>query len=127
MRKVQILGTGCPKCKKLAESAEAAAKELSIEYKIEKVTDINEIMKFGVMMTPGLAVDNEVTVVESASLCYDILTFSPSVARTISDMSLHYQQFPNARMQCLILPTCKNNPKQSCLHPECVLFPAVYN
>ena len=63
MRKIQILGTGCPKCKKLAENAEAAAKELSIEYEIEKVTDINEIMKFGVMMTPGLAVDSEVKVV----------------------------------------------------------------
>ena len=62
MKKLQILGTGCPKCKKLAENAEAAAKALSIEYTIEKVTDINEIMKFGVMMTPGLAVDGEVKV-----------------------------------------------------------------
>ena len=60
MKKVQILGTGCPKCKKLAENAEIAAKALGIEYEIEKVTDINEIMKFGVMMTPALAVDGEV-------------------------------------------------------------------
>jgi len=58
--KIEILGTGCPKCKKLAENAEAAAKDLDIEYEIEKVTDINEIMKFGVMMTPALAVDGEV-------------------------------------------------------------------
>ena len=63
MRKLQILGTGCPKCKKLAETAEAAAKALGIEYAIEKVTDINEIMKFGVMMTPALAVDGVVKVV----------------------------------------------------------------
>ena len=63
MKKLQILGTGCPKCKKLAESAEAAAKALGIEYTIEKVTDINEIMKFGVMMTPALAVDGQVKVV----------------------------------------------------------------
>ena len=63
MKKIQILGTGCPKCKKLAENAEAAAKELAIEYDIEKVTDINEIMKFGVMMTPALAVDGQVKVV----------------------------------------------------------------
>ncbi len=63
MRKIQILGTGCPKCKKLAENAEAAAKELAIEYEIEKVTDISEIMKFGVMMTPALAVDGEVKIV----------------------------------------------------------------
>ncbi len=60
MKKIQILGTGCPKCKKLAENAEAAAKELGIEYELVKVTDINEIMKFGVMMTPALAVDGEV-------------------------------------------------------------------
>jgi len=62
MIKLQILGTGCPKCKKLAENAEAAAKEVGIEYKIEKVTDINKIMKFGVMMTPALAIDGEVKV-----------------------------------------------------------------
>ncbi|NQT18273.1 MAG: TM0996/MTH895 family glutaredoxin-like protein [Planctomycetes bacterium] len=62
MKKLQILGTGCPKCKKLADNAEAAAKELGIEYELEKVTDINEIMEFGVMMTPGLAVDGEVKV-----------------------------------------------------------------
>ncbi len=63
MEKIQILGTGCPKCKKLAENAETAAKELGIEFEIEKVTDINEIMKFGVMVTPALAVDGEVKVV----------------------------------------------------------------
>ena len=60
--KVQILGTGCPKCKKLAANAEAAAKELGIEYQLEKVTAISDIMKFGVMMTPALAVDGEVKV-----------------------------------------------------------------
>ncbi len=63
MKKLQILGTGCPKCKKLAENAEAAAKALGAEYVIEKVTDINEIMKFGVMMTPALAIDGQVKVV----------------------------------------------------------------
>jgi small redox-active disulfide protein 2 len=60
MKKIQILGTGCPKCKKLTENAESAAKELGIAYEIEKVKDINEIMKFGVMMTPALAVDGQV-------------------------------------------------------------------
>lgn len=62
MKKLQILGTGCPKCKKLAENAEAAAKALGIEYEMEKVTDINEIMNMGVMMTPALAVDGEIKV-----------------------------------------------------------------
>lgn len=58
--KIQILGTGCPKCKKLAENAEAAATELNLDFELEKVTNINEIMAFGVMMTPALAVDGEV-------------------------------------------------------------------
>lgn len=60
MKKIQILGTGCPKCKQLTENAEKAAKELGIDYQIEKVTDINKIMDFGVMMTPALAIDGEV-------------------------------------------------------------------
>ena len=63
MKKLQILGTGCPKCKKLAENAEAAAKALGIPYELVKVTDINEIMKFGVMMTPALVVDGQVKTV----------------------------------------------------------------
>jgi len=63
MKKIQILGTGCPKCKKLAESAEAAAKGLGIEYSLEKVTQISDIMKFGVMMTPALAIDGQVKTV----------------------------------------------------------------
>ncbi|MHC4157608.1 MAG: thioredoxin family protein [Planctomycetota bacterium] len=62
MKKIQILGTGCPKCKKLAENTETAVKELGIEYQIEKVTDISEIMKFGVMLTPALAIDGQVKV-----------------------------------------------------------------
>ena len=63
MKKLQILGTGCPKCKKLAENTEAAAKALGMEYELVKVTAINDIMAFGVMMTPALAVDGEVKVV----------------------------------------------------------------
>ncbi|MEN6309695.1 MAG: thioredoxin family protein [Anaerohalosphaeraceae bacterium] len=60
MKKIQILGTGCPKCKQLAEIAEAAAKELGLVYELEKVTQINDIMKFGVMITPALVVDGQV-------------------------------------------------------------------
>ena len=63
MMKLQVLGTGCPKCAKLAANAEEAAKELGLEYELVKVTDINEILTFGVMMTPALAVDGEVKVV----------------------------------------------------------------
>jgi small redox-active disulfide protein 2 len=63
MKKLQILGTGCAKCTKLAETAEQAAKSLGVEYQLEKVTDINAIMSFGVMMTPALVVDGVVKVV----------------------------------------------------------------
>ncbi|HRZ81578.1 MAG TPA: thioredoxin family protein [Candidatus Hydrogenedentes bacterium] len=63
MKKIQILGTGCPKCKKLAENTETAAKELGVDYEMEKVTDLNAIMAFGVMMTPALAVDGVVKIV----------------------------------------------------------------
>jgi small redox-active disulfide protein 2 len=72
MKKLQILGTGCLKCKKLAENAEAAAKELSIEYIIEKVTDISEIMKMGVMMTPALVIDGKVKVAGKVASPEDI-------------------------------------------------------
>lgn len=60
---IQILGTGCPKCKKLAETAEKAAMDSRLEYELEKVTDINKIMSFGVMMTPALVIDGEVKTV----------------------------------------------------------------
>jgi len=58
--KIQILGTGCPKCNMLAERAAKAAEELGIEHELVKITDINEIMAFGVMLTPGLAIDGDV-------------------------------------------------------------------
>lgn len=58
--KIQILGTGCPKCKQLQANAEQAVKDTGVDATIEKVSDIQEIMKFGVMMTPGLAIDGEV-------------------------------------------------------------------
>jgi small redox-active disulfide protein 2 len=60
MKKLLVLGTGCPKCRKLAENAEAAAKALGFEYELVKVTDINQIMGLGVMMTPALVIDEEV-------------------------------------------------------------------
>ena len=58
--KIQVLGSGCPKCKALTERVEEAVGSLGIDCEVEKVTDINEIMGFGIMMTPGLAVDGEV-------------------------------------------------------------------
>lgn len=74
MKKLQILGTGCPKCKKLLELTEEAARQLGIEYEIEKVSDIKEIMKFGVMLTPALAVDGVVKVAGKVPTVAEITT-----------------------------------------------------
>ena len=58
--KIEILGTGCPKCKQLTANAEAAIKELNTQAEIGKVTDIDKITDYGVMMTPALVVDGAV-------------------------------------------------------------------
>jgi small redox-active disulfide protein 2 len=58
--KIEILGVGCSKCKQLTANAEAAIKELNIAAEISKVTDIDKITEYGVMMTPALAVDGTV-------------------------------------------------------------------
>ncbi|HDS16075.1 MAG TPA: thioredoxin family protein [Proteobacteria bacterium] len=61
--KIQVIGTGCQKCTKLAESVCAVAEELGLDFELEKVSDINQIMALGVMLTPALAVNGEVKVV----------------------------------------------------------------
>ena len=60
--KLEILGTGCPKCMKLEELTRKAAFELGVEADISKVKDIKTIMNYGVMITPALVVDGEVKV-----------------------------------------------------------------
>lgn len=60
MKKIQILGTGCPKCKQLYANAQEAVASLEIEAELEKIEKIAEIAKFGVMMTPALVVDGQV-------------------------------------------------------------------
>ena len=70
--KIQILGTGCAKCRKLAQNAEEAARELGRPVEVEKVSDIGEIMKYGVMMTPALAVEGEVKFVGKVPSVKDI-------------------------------------------------------
>ncbi|MCX6934952.1 MAG: thioredoxin family protein [Verrucomicrobia bacterium] len=62
MKKLQILGTGCAKCNALTEATKKAADELGLEYEIGKVADIKDIMAFGVMRTPALAIDGTVKV-----------------------------------------------------------------
>ena len=60
---IRILGTGCAKCDKLEKETRQAAEELGLDFNLEKVSDVQDIMKYGVMMTPALVVDDEVKVV----------------------------------------------------------------
>lgn len=62
MKKLQVYGTGCPKCQQVAEAAENAAKELGVDYELEKVTNINDIVAAGIMNTPALAIDGEIKI-----------------------------------------------------------------
>ncbi|MCW8860143.1 MAG: thioredoxin family protein [Deltaproteobacteria bacterium] len=72
MKKIQILGTGCAKCEKLAENTRQAADALGLDYEMEKVTGLNEIMAFGIMTTPGLAVNGKVLVAGKVPSSADI-------------------------------------------------------
>jgi len=60
--KIEILGTGCPKCKKLNELTKEVIQELGISAEIKKVTGINKIIDYGVMITPALVIDGDVKI-----------------------------------------------------------------
>ena len=62
MKKILVLGPGCPRCETLANVTRQAADQLGIAYELEKLTDIKQFPSFGVMMTPGLVVDGELKV-----------------------------------------------------------------
>ncbi len=72
--KIQVMGPGCAKCNQLAENAETAAKAIGVEYEIIKISDFNEMMKFGVMMTPALAIDGDVKCVGKVPTVDEIKT-----------------------------------------------------
>ena len=76
--KIQIPGTGCAKCKQLTEHAETAAHNLGLDYQLEKVTDIKDIMQFGVMATPALAIDGKVKVAGRVATPAEIQTILTS-------------------------------------------------
>ncbi|RKZ09247.1 thioredoxin family protein [Candidatus Fermentibacteria bacterium] len=74
-KEIKILGTGCPKCIKLAELAEQVAIQLGIDYELEKITDINDIISYGVMLTPALVVDGEVKIAGSVPSIDQIIDY----------------------------------------------------
>ena len=73
--KIQILGTGCPKCEKTLEHARQAASELGVEAELVKVQNIKDIMSFNVMVTPALAIDGEVKISGKVPSVDDIKAF----------------------------------------------------
>ena len=72
--KIEILGTGCPKCQALMSNVEAAVRELGLDAEITKVTDIAEITARGVMMTPALSVDGEIKLVGKLATVAELKT-----------------------------------------------------
>jgi len=62
VKTIKVLGPGCARCDRLAASAEEAAKALGIEYQLEKIKELEEFAKYGLMMTPGLVVDAKLVV-----------------------------------------------------------------
>ena len=57
MKRIEVLGMGCPKCERMEENARAAAEQLGIEFELVKIKDINVITGYGVMVTPAIAID----------------------------------------------------------------------
>jgi small redox-active disulfide protein 2 len=78
MINLKILGGGCPNCRKLAENADAAARELGLEYQIEKISDINKITGFGAMMTPALVINGKLKTEGNVATVEEIKKLLPS-------------------------------------------------
>ncbi len=94
MIKLQILGSGCAKCQKLAAEAKAAVDAIGVPYTLEKITDIQEIMKFNVLMTPALAVNGVVKIAGRVPSAAEISTYLTTASETIEQ-----------RQSCTAAPT----------------------
>jgi small redox-active disulfide protein 2 len=74
MVKIQVLGPGCSKCEQTYQNAEMAVKELRIDCEVEKISDIQKIIEFGVMITPALVIDGDVKIVGKTPSKEDIIS-----------------------------------------------------
>lgn len=81
MIRLQVLGPGCARCQNLAAETKAAADSLGVPHTLEKVTDIQEIMKFGVMATPALVVDGTVKAAGRIPSAAEITTWLTTAAQ----------------------------------------------
>ncbi|MFH1688248.1 MAG: thioredoxin family protein [bacterium] len=72
MKEIKVLGPGCPKCEELLQLVNQAAKDLALECHIEKITDIQAIIEYGILMTPALVVDKQVVMVGKVPALADI-------------------------------------------------------
>lgn len=81
--KIEILGMGCPKCKKTTQNAQMAIEELGIEAEIVKVEELDKITEYGVMMTPALVIDGEVKVAGKIPSKQDIINWIEEKIKTI--------------------------------------------
>jgi small redox-active disulfide protein 2 len=75
MKRVQVLGPGCPDCDQFCRNAEEAVKALGIEASVEKITDVDQILEFDVLMTPALAIDGQVMAVGKALTVEEIRAY----------------------------------------------------
>jgi small redox-active disulfide protein 2 len=78
MKKIQVFGTGCPKCQQLEANAKAAVEKLGIDAEVVKVRDINQIAEAGVLMTPALAIDGTIKISRKVASVDDIAAWLKS-------------------------------------------------
>lgn len=77
---IKILGTGCPKCKALYASVEWAIKELWIQASIERIEDMNDILQYDLMSTPGLVIDEKLVMAGKVPSVEELVKILPNLA-----------------------------------------------
>jgi small redox-active disulfide protein 2 len=81
--KITILGTGCPKCKKLYAEAEKAIASSGVKAELKKIEKIEEILKYGIMAMPGLVINEEVKASGRVPQCNEIVSWIEAAARRV--------------------------------------------
>jgi small redox-active disulfide protein 2 len=82
---IKILGAGCSNCERLVETARRAVATLGIEAQIEKITDYPEMMKYGILQTPGLVIDEQLISVGTVPSLADMTTILTTALATSAE------------------------------------------